>query len=72
MEQNKLFYNVCNDLWAFAKTLDKPKEAMDDADWQKAVDLMDQTAEKYKSLGDDEYSLMYSSMMGILNYIEKK
>ena len=21
MEQNKLFYNVCNDLWAFAKTL---------------------------------------------------
>lgn len=55
MEQNKLFYNVCNDLWAFAKTLDKPKEGMDDADWQKAVDLMDQTAEKYKSLGYDTF-----------------
>ena len=21
MEQNKLFYNVCNDLWAFATSL---------------------------------------------------
>ena len=28
MEQQKLFYNICNDLWAFAKTLDKDRRSM--------------------------------------------
>ena len=29
------------------------------------------TKEKYKGLGEKEYGLAYSSMLGILNYIEK-
>lgn len=71
MDQQKLFYNVCNDLWAFAKTLDKESSAMTDKDWEEAISLMEKIADKYKSLGTDEYNLAYSSMIGILNYIEK-
>ena len=71
MEQQKLFYNVCNDLWAFAKTLDKTKEQMTDEDWTAAIGFMEKTAEKYKSLGAREYDLVYSSMMNIMDYIEK-
>ena len=71
MEQQKLFYNICNDLWAFSKTLDKPKEDMTDEDWKNALELMEKTSEKYKGLGEKEYGLAYSSMLGILNYIEK-
>ncbi|ADL36540.1 hypothetical protein bpr_IV176 (plasmid) [Butyrivibrio proteoclasticus B316] len=71
MEQQKLFYNICNDLWAFAKTLDKTKDQMTDDDWIAAISLMEKTSEKYKSLGDDEYDLAYSSMMIIMDYIEK-
>ena len=71
MDQQKLFYNVCNDLWSFAKTLNKKKEDMTDEDWDKAIKLMEQTAEKYKKLGNAEYDLAYYSMMGILNFIEK-
>lgn len=71
MEQQKLFYNVCNDLWSFAKTLNKSKNEMTDEDWTAAVELLEKTAQKYKSLGNNEYDLAYSSMMGILDYIEK-
>jgi len=71
MEQQKLFYNICNDLWAFSKTLDKDKASMTDEDWERAIKMMEDTAEKYKALGNDEYDLAYSSMMGILDYIEK-
>ncbi len=71
MEQQKLFYNVCNDLWSFAKTLNKSKNEMTDEDWTAAVELLEKTAQKYKSLGNNEYDLVYSSMMGILDYIEK-
>ncbi len=71
MEQQKLFYNVCNDLWSFAKTLNKSKNEMTDEDWTAAVELLEKTAQKYKSLGNKEYDLAYSSMMGILDYIEK-
>ena len=39
-------------------------------DWAAAVELLEKTAQKYKSLGDNEYDLAYSSMMGILDYIE--
>lgn len=60
-----------NDLWAFAKTLNKPKSDMTDEDWEQAIALMEKTAEKYKSLGEKEYHLAYSSMMGLLDYIEK-
>lgn len=71
MEQQKLFYNICNDLWAFAKTLDKDRHDMTDDDWTRAISLMEKTAEKYKGLGDNEYDLAYSSMMNIMNYIER-
>lgn len=71
MEQQKLFYNVCNDLWSFAKTLNKSKKEMTDEDWTAAVELLEKTAQKYKNLGNNEYDLAYSSMMGILDYIEK-
>lgn len=71
MEQQKFFYNICNDLWAFAKTLDKNRQDMTDEDWMAAIGLMEKTAEKYKSLGDHEYNLAYSSMMNIMNYIER-
>ncbi|ADL34496.1 hypothetical protein bpr_I1760 [Butyrivibrio proteoclasticus B316] len=71
MEQQKLFYNVCNDLWSFAKTLNKSKNEMTDEDWTAAVELLEKTAQKYKTLGNNEYDLAYSSMMGILDYIEK-
>ncbi len=71
MEQQKLFYNVCNDLWSFAKTLNKSKNEMTDEDWTAAIELLEKTAKKYKSLGNNEYDLAYSSMMGILDFIEK-
>ena len=45
---------------------------MTDEDWSNAIQLMDKTAEKYRSLGEKEHDLAYSSMMGILNYIENK
>ena len=64
MEQQKLFYTICRDLWNFSKTLNK--------DWSNAIQLMDKTAEKYRSLGEKEHDLACSSMMGILNYIENK
>ncbi len=41
-------------------------------DWERAIKMMEDTAEKYKALGNDEYDLAYSSMMGILDYIESK
>ena len=72
MDQQKLLYNLCNDLWAFAKTLDKESSEMTDKDWEEAVSLMGKTAAKYRSLGEKEYDLVYSSMMGIMNYIENK
>ncbi len=72
MEQQKFFYNVCNDLWSFAKTLDKEKDSMTDEDWTAAISLMEKTAEKYKTLGESEYDLAFSSMMGILDYIENR
>ncbi|WP_029233580.1 hypothetical protein [Butyrivibrio sp. VCB2006] len=71
MEQQKLFYNICNDLWAFSKTMDKPKDKMTDDDWATAISLMESTAEKYKKLGEKEYALAYSSMMNILDYVER-
>ena len=71
MEQQKLFYNICNDLWAFAKTLDKNRKDMTDEDWTAAIGLMEKTAEKYESLGGREYDLAYSCMMNIMDYIEK-
>jgi len=45
---------------------------MTDEDWERAIEMMEDTAEKYKALGNEEYDLAYSSMMGILNYIESK
>ena len=45
---------------------------MTDEDWTAAIELMEKTAEKYKSLGTDEYDLAYSSMMGIMNYVENR
>ncbi len=72
MEQQKLFYNICNDLWSFSKTLNKGKDSMTDEDWAAAVELMEKTSKKYQSLGAAEYELAYSTMMGILNYMEKR
>ena len=72
MDQQKLFYNICSDLWNFSKTLNKSSSEMTDEDWSNAIQLMDKTAEKYRSLGEKEHDLAYSSMMGILNYIENK
>ncbi len=43
-----------------------------DHDGPAAIELMEKTAEKYKSLGTDEYDLAYSSMMGIMNYVENR
>lgn len=72
MDQQKLLYNICNDLWTFAKTLEKDANDMTDEDWEKAISLMDKTAAKYKTLGPDEYDLAFSSMMGIIDFIEKR
>ena len=72
MDQQKLFYNICSDLWSFSKTLNKSNSEMTDEDWANAIQLMDTTAEKYRVLGEKEYDLAYSSMMGILNYVERK
>ena len=72
MDQQKLFYNICSDLWNFSKTLNKSCSEMTDEDWSNAIQLMDKTAEKYRSLGEKEHDLACSSMMGVLNYIEKK
>ena len=72
MDQQKLFYNMCSDLWSFSKTLTKSSSEMTDEDWSNAIQLMDKTADKYRSLGEKEHDLAYSSMMGILNYIENK
>ena len=70
MDQQKLFYNICNDLWAFAKTLDKDRSSMNDKDWEDAIKKMDDIAGKSKTLGEREYDLAFSSMMRILDYIE--
>ncbi len=72
MDQQKLFYNVCNDLWTFSKTLDKKNSEMTDVDWTNAISLMEKTAEKYKSLGDEEYKLAFSTMMSVLDYLENR
>ena len=72
MDLQKLFYNICSDLWSFSKTLNKSSSEMTDEDWYNAIQLTDKTAEKYRSLGEKEHDLVYSSMMGILNYIENK
>ena len=72
MDLQKLFYNICSDLWSFSKTLNKSSSEMADDDWTNAIQLMDKTAEKYRSLGEKEHDLAYSSMVGILNYIESK
>ena len=71
MEQNKLFYNICNDLWNFAKPLDKAKDKMTDEDWANAVDRMDKLTDKYKALGEKEHDLISKLTIEILNYIEK-
>ncbi len=70
MEQTKLFYNICNDLWAFAKNLDKDRAGMSDDDWEVAIAEMEKLAEKYKKLGTREYELANKLMLEILNYIE--
>ena len=71
MEQSKLFYNICNDLWSFAKTLNKPKPEMTDEDWDKALSDMEKLTEKYKLLGEKEYDLAKKLLLEILNYIER-
>ena len=50
MEQQKLFYNICNDLWSFAKTLNKDKDSMTDEDWAAAVELMEKTSKLMDTL----------------------
>lgn len=71
MEQTKLFYNICNDLWSFAKKLRKTKSEMNDEDWEKAIAEMAKLTEKYKTLGDKEYDLANTMLLEILNYIQK-
>ena len=39
MEQNELFYNVCNDLWAFAKVSYKPERQYKHIDVGAGVDI---------------------------------
>ena len=72
MEQNKFFYNICNDLWAFSKKLTKDKSNMTDDDWNKAIASMENISAKYKTLGEKEYELMSKITLEILNYIESK
>ena len=72
MEQQRLFYNISSDLWSFSKTLTKPGNEMTDEDWGNAIALMEKTAQKYKTLGEREYALAYSTMLGVLDYIESK
>ncbi len=72
MEQNKLFYNICKDLWSFSKTLGKNRSEMTDEDWQNAISNMDSLSDKYGALGDKERDLISSLIMDILNYIEKR
>lgn len=70
MEQDKLFYNICRDLWIFAKEL-KPKAEMTDADWERAIEEMEKLTEKYKALGEKEKNLANTLAIEFLNYIEK-
>ena len=72
MEQQRLFYNINNDPWSFSKTLTKPGEEMTNEDWGNAIALMEKTAQKYRTLGEREYALAYSTMLGVLDYIEDK
>ncbi len=72
MEQQRLFYNISNDLWSFSKTLTKPGKEMTDVDWENAIALMEKTVQKYRTLGEREYELAYSTMLGVLDYIEGK
>ena len=72
MEQQRLFYNISSDLWSFSKTLTKPGNEMTDEDWRNAIALMEKTTQKYKTLGEREYALAYSMMLGVLDYIEGK
>lgn len=44
MEQKKLFYNICNALWAFAKTLDKESNVMLVKDWEETIYLMEKNS----------------------------
>ena len=39
MDQQKLFYNICSDLWSFSKTLTKSSSEMTDEDWAGAIHL---------------------------------
>ena len=70
MEQQRLFYNISSDLWSFSKTLTKPGKEMSDEDWENAIALMEKTVQKYRTLGEREYELAYSTMLGGLDYIE--
>ena len=54
MEQNKFFYNICNDLWAFSKKLTKDKSNMTDDDWNKAIASMESISAKYKAIRNNE------------------
>ena len=72
MEQQRLFYNISHDLWSFSKTLTKPSSEMTDEDWENAIALMEKTAHKYRTFGEREYTLAYSTMLGVLDYIESK
>ena len=57
MDQKKLFYNMCMDLWALGKELDKPRVDMTDEDWTRAIGKMDELTVKYKALGVREHDL---------------
>ncbi|ADL36348.1 hypothetical protein bpr_II411 (plasmid) [Butyrivibrio proteoclasticus B316] len=70
MDQKKLFYNMCMDLWALGKELDKPRVDMTDEDWTRAIGKMDELTVKYKALGVREHDLISKLMMSILDYVE--
>ena len=59
MEQQKFFYNVCNDLWAFAKTLDKEKDSMTDEDWAAAISLRKRLQRSIRLLGRVSMTLLF-------------
>lgn len=73
MEQMKLFFNITNDIWKFAKSeLTKTKSEMTDDDWDRVVISCDKICNKYEKLGEREMSLICSVAWAFINYIDRE
>ena len=73
MDQIKLFFNVTNDAWKFAKSeLIKSKAEMTDDDWERVVNACSDSCRKYGKLGEREQALACSVFSAFLEYIDRE